>query len=102
MFQLKDDQMTAFERAFPILVQTSVGAIAGTTIGFFFLPGIGLTACGLVGGLGIYTASNAIKSIRNAWPFKQNETLVVDTHSADIYSNQTDTSCIDQEDLTFE
>ena len=65
--QVEEEQTSGVRKVLPVLVQAGVGAAAGTAIGFFFLPTISLVACGVVGGLGFYTATNTIQSIRNAW-----------------------------------
>ena len=76
----QDQPPSIVRKVLPILVKTTVGVAAGTAVGFFFLPSISLVACGVVGGLGLYTASNAVQSIRTAWS-EQPKTLTIESHS---------------------
>ena len=87
----QEQQPSIVQKALPILVKTSVGVAAGTVVGFFFLPSISLVACGLVGGLGLYSATNTIQSIRSAWS-EQPKTLTIESHSGSplISSKQKD------------
>jgi hypothetical protein len=55
------DDQTVFSSFRPV-IQTGAGIAAGVAIGIFFLPTTSLIACGLVGGLGLYSASNMIQS----------------------------------------
>ncbi len=63
----EEEQPSVSLKVLPVLVQAGVGVAAGTAIGFFFIPTMSLVACGIVGGLGLYTATNTIQSIRSAW-----------------------------------
>ena len=87
----QEQQPSIAQKVLPILVKTSLGVAAGTAVGFFFLPSISLVACGVVGGLGLYTATNTIQSIRSAWS-EQPKTLTIESHSGSpvISSKQKD------------
>ena len=87
----QEQQPSIVRNVLPILVKTTVGVAAGTAVGFFFLPSISLVACGVIGGLGLYTASNTIQSIRTAWS-EQPKTLIIESHSGSpvISSKQKD------------
>ncbi len=74
----KEQQPSSLQKVLPVLVKTTIGAAAGTAVGFFFLPSISLVACGVVGGLGLYTATNTIQSFRNAWS-EQSKTLTIES-----------------------
>ena len=76
----QEQQPSIVQKALPILMKTTVGVAAGTAVGFFFLPSISLVACGVVGGLGLYTASNAVQSFRSAWS-EQSKPLTIESHS---------------------
>ena len=76
--QVQEEQPSSIRKILPVLVKTTVGVAAGTAVGFFFLPSISLVACGVVGGLGLYTATNTIQSFRNAWS-EQSKTLTIES-----------------------
>ena len=69
---------SSLQKVLPVLVKTTIGVAAGTVVGFFFLPSISLVACGVIGGLGLYTATNTIQSVRTAWS-EQSKTLTIES-----------------------
>lgn len=73
-----------------VVLPGSIGGLAGTAAGMFFLPTVGLMTCAIVGGLGITSVANISRSIWGSIHAKsdsvaksdselKSETLVVET-----------------------
>ena len=75
MTQVQETSEENQHRTIQPLLQTGIGATAGLAVGFFLLPTTSLLACGIIGGLGLYSLSNLIQSIRIK--FSQDEPLTI-------------------------